>query len=268
MHTQIAMEWMRRIDRCTRLQSAQPAAGQLLGFYEGVLRVQSDIACELAEGDSGYREDVPFREQVDLGVAVRHLPALLDVTLRRGTKVLADSAVAIAGMGGQQTRDRIRALLDHGGMKEPETEADRFFLLALLQPSAEHVALRCPQRPTTESRCQACGGLPSLAVLRPEGEGGKRSLQCSICLMEWIFRRVLCPWCGETDMDKLPRYTAEESNYIRVEACDTCKHYLKSVDLTVEGRAVPLVDEVAFAALDLWATQQGFTKISQNLLGF
>ena len=55
---------------------------------------------------------------------------------------------------------------------------------------------------------------------------------------------------------------------MRVEACDTCKYYLKSVDMTVDGLAVPIVDEVATAPLDMWAIEHGFSKISPNLMGF
>ena len=55
---------------------------------------------------------------------------------------------------------------------------------------------------------------------------------------------------------------------IRVEACDTCQFYLKSVDLTVDGLAVPLVDEVATVTLDLWATEHGYKKVAPNLMGF
>jgi formate dehydrogenase maturation protein FdhE len=38
--------------------------------------------------------------------------------------------------------------------------------------------------------------------------------------------------------------------------------------MTVDGLAVPLVDEVATAALDVWAMERGFNKISPNLMGF
>ena len=38
--------------------------------------------------------------------------------------------------------------------------------------------------------------------------------------------------------------------------------------MTVDGRAVPLVDEVAAVALDLWATEHGYKKIEPNLMGF
>jgi FdhE protein len=117
----------------------------------------------------------------------------------------------------------------------------------------------------TRNTCPSCGALPVAAVLRPEGEGAKRHLLCSLCLTEWEFRRMLCPHCGEENHQKLPVYTSNEFPHIRVEACDSCRHYLKAIDLTVDGRAVPEVDELAAVALDLWAAEQGYTKIAPNL---
>jgi FdhE protein len=87
-------------------------------------------------------------------------------------------------------------------------------------------------------------------------------------LREWLFRRVICPSCGEENRDKLPRYMSDECRYVRIEGCDTCKMYLKSVDMSVEGLAEPLVDEAAFAALDVWANDHGYRKIRPNLMGF
>ncbi len=87
-------------------------------------------------------------------------------------------------------------------------------------------------------------------------------------MSEWEFRRILCPACGEEDHEKLPRYTAEGISAVRVEACDTCNRYLKSVDLTVDGHAVPVVDEIATAPLDLWAAEHDYRKIQLNLVGF
>jgi formate dehydrogenase maturation protein FdhE len=49
-------------------------------------------------------------------------------------------------------------------------------------------------------------------------------------------------------------------------ACDSCKHYLKAVDLAVTRVARSLVDEVAAASLDLWAAQQEYTKTVPNLM--
>jgi FdhE protein len=115
--------------------------------------------------------------------------------------------------------------------------------------------------------CPTCGDKPVAAVLRPEGDGAKRFLLCSMCLNEWEFRRVLCPSCGEEDMEKLPVFGAQEYAHIRVEACDTCKVYIKAIDLTRDGNAVPEVDEIASVALDLWAVEKGYKKLQPNLFG-
>jgi formate dehydrogenase maturation protein FdhE len=54
---------------------------------------------------------------------------------------------------------------------------------------------------------------------------------------------------------------------VRVEACDTCHHYIKTIDLTKDGRAVPVVDELAAIPLSLWAAENGYRKVSTNFLG-
>jgi FdhE protein len=150
-----------------------------------------------------------------------------------------------------------------------EAATDDFFARACLQPVAENLQAQVQtSTDSIQSTCPACGGSPQTAILRPEGEGASRWLQCSFCLREWPFRRLACPWCREENRDKLPRYSAEQCSYVHVEACDSCKRYLKAVDLTVDGHAIPVVDEAALAVLDVWAVDTGYTKIVRNILGF
>jgi FdhE protein len=104
-------------------------------------------------------------------------------------------------------------------------------------------------------------------VLRIEGDGGKRMLLCAQCSQEWDFRRILCASCGEEDEKKLPVYVAEQFPHIRMDCCDTCKHFLRTIDLTKDGNAVPLVDDIAAVQLSLWAEEQGYRRIQGNLLG-
>ena len=78
---------------------------------------------------------------------------------------------------------------------------------------------------------------------------------------------MLCWSCGEENKDRLPIYTATQFETVRVEACDTCHTYLKSVDLTKDGHAVPVVDEIATVALNIWAEEHGYSKLEANLLG-
>src|SRR5208337_385341 len=114
--------------------------------------------------------------------------------------------------------------------------------------------------------CPFCSAKPVVGVLRPEGDGGKRSLICSLCSTEWLFGRILCPACGEETVEKLAVYTASQFPHVRVEACDTCRRYIKTVDLTKNGHAVPVVDELGTIPLDLWAEEHQYSKLQPNLL--
>jgi hypothetical protein len=149
-------------------------------------------------------------------------------------------------------------------LAEPTAEEGRFFWRVLMQPYAER--FRKPGE-GAGSTCPSCGSKPVVGVLRGEGDGAKRSLICSLCALEWPYRRLICPHCGEENKNKLPVYTAAGIDHIRVEACDTCRTYLKSVDLTKDGFAIPEVDEIATVSLNLWAEENDYIKIKTNLLG-
>jgi FdhE protein len=78
---------------------------------------------------------------------------------------------------------------------------------------------------------------------------------------------MVCPACGEQIVEKLAVYTAEQFPHVRVEACDTCRYYVKTVDLTKNGHALPVVDELATIPLNLWAQEHAYVKLRSNLLG-
>jgi FdhE protein len=138
-----------------------------------------------------------------------------------------------------------------------------------LQPYAEYLADHTDSKPPlgTPSICPVCGSKPAVGALRPEGDGAKRTLVCALCATEWTYRRIVCPACGEEDVSKLAIYTCKEFNHVRVEACDGCGCYLKAVDLTKDGHAIPVVDELATISLDLWASEHSYRKLRTNLLG-
>jgi FdhE protein len=190
--------------------------------------------------------------------AQAHLPALLDLVRCKGTAVLAARAAEL-----MERRSEWRELLTRR-----DDPVIAFLLRILEQPYFERQALQANVNTTVvQSTCPFCFEKPMVAVLRPEGEGGRRTLLCGRCFTEWEFRRMLCPGCGEEDRDKLPVYTSAEFPHIRVEACDTCHYYIKAVDLTRDGHAVPEVDELAALPMDLWAGEQGYTRIAANLFG-
>jgi FdhE protein len=260
----IGLRWARRISRAQALQSNHHTFAEALPLYEAILRCQSDIALAAT---SAVSSEVPLRAQIDVSFACSQVPFILSAAIKHGPEALHGRAQGLQSEGEPIWRALIESALDN--RQGSHSEIDDCIFRACLQPIAENVQSQLPVVSNySRNRCPACDGLPQLAILRPEGEGGSRWLLCSFCLCEWAFRRIICPWCGEEDKEKLPRYSAEECPHLRVEACDTCKRYLKEVDMTIDGNSVPLVDEAAFAVLDIWATGHGYTKISKNLIGF
>jgi FdhE protein len=101
----------------------------------------------------------------------------------------------------------------------------------------------------------------------PQADGARRALGCALCGGEWPILRVQCAACPEQDPAKLPSFQAGAYPAARIEACETCRRYLKSIDLGVDGRAIPEVDDLVSLSVDLWAASQGFTRIEPGLAG-
>jgi FdhE protein len=155
------------------------------------------------------------------------------------------------------------------GRIEPADPVRDFVVEAVLQPFAECAA--APRRGRLRAGhgpdCPVCGRPASAGVLREEGHGAKRTLWCGLCLTEWDYQRLVCVACDEQRFDALPVYTADAYAVARIEGCDTCHTYLKTIDLTKTGVAVPMVDDLATLPMDLWARQSGYNRLRSHLLG-
>jgi FdhE protein len=80
---------------------------------------------------------------------------------------------------------------------------------------------------------------------------------------------MACAGCGEETGARLPVYSdADQFPHLRIDACETCRRYLLSVDLRRDAAAVPEVDELAALPLDLYAAERGLTKVVPNAMGF
>ncbi|MBZ5724732.1 MAG: formate dehydrogenase accessory protein FdhE [Acidobacteriia bacterium] len=245
----IRSAWDRRIERAGELEQSCPPAAALMRFYGETARFQRQVTQGLAAA----------AQPVDERFLLRYLPPLFELVRREGTAPMAEAAVLAA-----RSPDLWDALLRSHA--DPTDPGYALFGRVLMQPYMEWRASQSEiDTGTVRPTCPFCGENPVAAVLRQEGDGGKRTLLCSLCATEWEFRRMLCPSCGEEDRDKLPVYTAEQFAHVRVEACETCRVYLKAVDLTINGLAVPVVDEMASVALDLWAEEKGYSKLQPNL---
>jgi formate dehydrogenase maturation protein FdhE len=105
--------------------------------------------------------------------------------------------------------------------------------------------------------CPVCGSEPWMARLA--SEDGRRILVCSLCRTDWTFDRLRCPFCECHDQLQLRHFTVEGDEARRVDCCDQCQRYIKTVDERVSGRlANLLVEGVITAHLDALARELGY----------
>jgi len=154
------------------------------------------------------------------------------------------------------------------GEEAPAGETDddtidllKFFVEESLRPSLEFVTDlyggRIAQIGWNEGYCPVCGRMPKIGHL--VDKEGKRHLFCSQCGFEWRFRRVKCPFCGNEEQQTLSYFTVEGDERYRVDVCDVCKHYIKTLDFRNAGEEAILdVEDVATLHLDMLAHEEGY----------
>jgi FdhE protein len=262
--------WQRRIGRAEELAAKHPYAAEMLRFYARIAAFQQMLYQKLdpkpSRGDREVRQ-LPGSPP-ELSQLMPLFGDFLSLVEKVGPARLAEAAHTLKS---HDQSSWAQLLHQFWSMEVPEgsLEMEWFFARAFLQPHAEFARHRAGMQWPAYNHplCPFCNRKPGLAVLRQMGDGGQRSLICSFCLAEWSFRRIVCAGCGEENDRKLAVYTASEFDYVRVECCDSCRRYLKAVDLTRNGLADAVVDEIAAAPLDLWAGEHGYSKIEANLVG-
>jgi FdhE protein len=266
-----ASPWTARSNRAEELRERHPFAAELLTLYLALLPVQED-AWRTA------RESPPAPAELARWAAAEVLPGVIEATAAAGPAALRD---ALRSRLEEDATDALARWLA-GAELDP---IDRYLARATLAPALE--AMGEETGDGEEGRhCPRCGGLPQLSWIADSGEAlvsGRRNLLCSRCAASWDYVRSACPACDESDETRLLVYAehwhgavsangngAEPAMFpnLRIAGCETCHRYLIEVDMAREPRAVPEVDELAALPLDLYAGDQGLTKVTPNLMGF
>ena len=104
--------------------------------------------------------------------------------------------------------------------------------------------------------CPFCGGGPDMAYL--EKEVGARWLVCSRCDSAWPYQRLQCPYCGTQDQRTMA-FFMDESGLYRLQVCNDCKSYLKTLDLRkTEGEVLLPLERVLTVEMDRQARKEGY----------
>ncbi len=158
---------------------------------------------------------------------------------------------------------------------EKTPEAPRlvsFLVQASMTPSlvllADSLAERIPaDRAWTHGHCPVCGSLPLISSLREKE--GRRFHSCSFCLTDYRAPRIACPFCGETDQKKLVFYDIPKSPGYRIDACETCRCYIKTADFrSLDKINVPALDDLESLHLDFLAQDREYSRATLSAWGF
>jgi len=264
--------WATRRARALRLATELPHAEELLCTYAELLHVQARVAeavplrrwLTFVSAEAG-----PPRLRLDRLPVDELVPLFADFLAGAsglGSEVMQTDAGLLCGAPGASWLALIGAALapDAGDDKPP------FHVLAFLQPVATALATAegDPVAASKGGRCLVCGGAPAVGALEDlPGDSESHSLVCAVCGTAWRRPRAACVHCGEDDPVKLRMYEAESAPWVHIDACATCRRYLKVVDLRVNPEAVPLVDDLATLDLDAWARGEGLTRVQECLFG-
>ena len=151
-----------------------------------------------------------------------------------------------------------------------ELGLDKKILLFLIdhsvKPSIEAGVEKILNEINTESwmkgYCPICGSLPLLSLLKEEV--GKRFLLCSYCGYPWRIDRLICPFCHNTEQELLHYLSPEGEEAYRVDLCDKCHQYIKTIDLRKTEAPDLFLEDLATLHLDITASQKGYKRPVPN----
>jgi len=249
--TSVRAEFERRSARADALPPSP-----ILSFVSLLCRAQGAIAAGLESSDV-----------IDIDHLLPLTESFLRVVADRGPEELVVQALARLDDDAPTARARLMTYWN-GDV----TARDDYLSRAILRPYAEVLRARGAtlDRLHNPGHCPFCGGAPMISTRReiPDAaEAAMRMLHCGLCGLEWKFNRACCPACAEEKPDKLPVYKSDAHPAVRIEACETCGRYVKSIDLTMDARPIAEIDDVVSLSMDLWAIDEGLTRIEPGLAG-
>lgn len=224
------------------------------------------------------REQFPF----DSKQAERLLGQLIELLIETGgplgdgaailAKELEDGELTVPELFQKYLDDDTAFFAKYAERMPDAPKTVSFLAFASLSPSietaAQILAEKLPEmKVPAVGTCPICGSMPLISSLKEKE--GFRHATCSFCRHEYRIKRIACPVCGEEEQKKLTFFTVEEEPGFRVDVCESCKTYIKTIDFRELDRvAVPVLDDLDSLALDYVAAGQGYRRATLSAWGF
>jgi len=273
--------------RIQQLKKKRPGYKEILDFYQKVREEQEKVKPSLdikpillkkEWKDLLSREGFPLFERKDFPIDLETLIKLFRSLCQIGKEAnphMAEEAKKIEEILNEKRIDLKELLI--GGINESKIEdianefrLDKkifsFFIQESIKPSIEAGVERLFNELETENWlkgfCPICGSLPYLSLLKEEV--GKRYLLCSFCGYQWRIDRLVCPFCNNKEQESLHYLYAEGEEAYRIDLCEKCHQYIKTIDLRNVEEADPSLEDLATLHLDILVSKKGYKKPTPN----
>ena len=115
-----------------------------------------------------------------------------------------------------------------------------------------------------DGRCPVCSSVPSVSVLEKDS---MRQYHCTVCSSIGHYRRIGCPNCQSEHARDLDIIFIEDDKSIRLDICNNCMTYIKSIDSEHLHRATVMEHDIISLPLDVVAQEKGYARRSPNPVG-
>jgi FdhE protein len=277
------LPYSKKKEQIDLLVSKNPNYAQILHFYEKIIELQDATSPALNVDSPQINEKIKaFHEKegfpliarneflIDIPSSLRLFESICTVGKNASKKMrdnisILEEAITINAL---RIEDLLRRHSDDAFTTSVARDFDvdrtvlSFLIHMSIYPSLHtHAGMLLGQadmKKWLRGYCPVCGSLPSMSVLRGEGQ---RYFQCSFCGSEWPAERLMCPFCENKDHNKLHYFYAEDDEARRVDLCDHCGQYIKTVDARKLNYEPDLnLEDITTIHLDILASEKDFKR--------
>lgn len=274
-------------NRIQQIKKKRPTYGEILDFYLKIRRAQEEIKPSLKIEtiflkkewkDLLAKEGFPTLEKkdfpLDLKASLSLFQSLCQIA-KDANAYLAEQVKKIEDALGSRKmdlkdllKDKVReqnidSMLHELGL---DKKAFCFLIQESLRPSIEQGVEQLRSEINSETwlkgYCPICGSQPSLSLLKEEE--GKRYLLCSYCGYQWRTDRLICPFCNNKEQDSLNYFYGEGEEAHRIDLCEKCHQYMKTIDMRRIENSDPILEDLATLHLDILASKKGYRRPIPN----
>jgi len=277
-------EALEKIRKLVAMQEEKnPAYRAVLDFYKKIAEARNNLQASLNITMAGIseemktiqtREGFPLIGHEDFVIDIPSSVSLFESLCRIGKEATEKMNINIQALeealaiNAFNLKEALRRHSDESYLNRIAEEFDvdkpifQFLIHMSIQPSLEANVERLKERVDLKNwlrgYCPVCGSPPLMSELKGDGQ---RFFQCSFCGFHWPGERLKCPFCENRDHSKLHYFYEEKKEAYRVDLCDNCMQYIKTVDSRKLGYQPDIIlEDILTTHLDILASGKGYKR--------